>query len=169
MRCSGWPANFVRSSGSWVAMPTEQVLRWHFRSMMQPRTISGAVAASGGDVAAGLELAVGLDDDAASEVVQDQDLLRLRDAKLPGQAGVLDRRLGRGAGAAAIAADQDDVAVALRHAGGDGADAVLGNELHVDAGPRVGVLQVVDELGEVLDRVDVVVGRRRDKLDAGRG
>ena len=34
--CSGLPANFSRSFGSWVAMPTGQVLRWQTRIMMQP-------------------------------------------------------------------------------------------------------------------------------------
>ena len=57
----------------------------------------------------------------------------------------------------------------LGDAGGDRADADLGDQLDVDAGARVGVLQVVDELGEVLDGVDVVVRRRRDQADAGRG
>ena len=38
----------------------------------------------------------------------------------------------------------------------------------VDPGPRVGVLEVVDQLGEVLDGVDVVVRRRRDEADARR-
>ena len=42
--CSGSPAKRLRSSGSCVAMPTEQVLRWHLRSMMQPMTTIGAVA-----------------------------------------------------------------------------------------------------------------------------
>ena len=100
--------------------------------------------------------------------LRDEHLLRLGDAELPGQAGVLDRRLRRGAGAAAVAADQDDVAVALGDAGGDRADAELGDELDVDARLRVRVLEVVDQLAEVLDRVDVVVRRRRDQLDAGR-
>ena len=33
----------ARSSGSCVAMPTGQVLRWHLRIMMQPSAMSGAV------------------------------------------------------------------------------------------------------------------------------
>ena len=61
------------------------------------------------------------------------------------------------------------VGVRLRHAGGDGADADLGDELDRDARFRVGAAQVVDQLLEVLDRVDVVVGRRRDQPDARRG
>ena len=43
--CSGLPANFLRSSGSCVAMPTGQVFRWHLRIMMQPMVTSAA----GGD------------------------------------------------------------------------------------------------------------------------
>ena len=57
----------------------------------------------------------------------------------------------------------------LGHAGGDGADAGGGDQLHADPGVRVDLLQVVDELGQILDRVDVVVRRRRDQGHAGRG
>ncbi len=42
--CSAWPANFSRSFGFCVAMPTGQVSRWQTRIMMQPMTTSGAVA-----------------------------------------------------------------------------------------------------------------------------
>ena len=44
MTCSGLPWNLARSTGSWVATPTGQVLRWHLRIMMQPAAIKGAVA-----------------------------------------------------------------------------------------------------------------------------
>src|SRR5437762_2268597 len=43
MTCSGLPWNFLRSSGSCVATPTGQVLRWQTRIMMQPEEMSGAV------------------------------------------------------------------------------------------------------------------------------
>ena len=56
----------------------------------------------------------------------------------------------------------------LGHAHRDGADSRLGHELHRDRGGRIDVLQVVDQLGEVFYRVDVVVWRRRDERDAGR-
>ncbi len=42
--CSGRPVNLARSTGSCVATPTGQVLRWHLRIMMQPSATSGAVA-----------------------------------------------------------------------------------------------------------------------------
>ncbi len=43
MTCSGVPLKRLRSTGSCVATPTGQVLRWHLRIMMQPAAMSGAV------------------------------------------------------------------------------------------------------------------------------
>ena len=120
-------------------------------------------------VAPGLQLAVDLHDDAVAQAVAQQRLLGLGEAELPRDPGVLERGQRRRAGPAVVARDQHDVGVGLGHAGGDGADTDLGHELHVDPGRRVGGLQVVDELGDVLDRVDVVVRRRRDEPDPGRG
>ena len=129
----------------------------------------GAEQRGDDDVAAGLELAVGLHDDPVAQAVEQQRLLGLGQAELPGGAGVLERGQRRGAGAAVVAGDEHDVGVRLGDAGGDRADADLGDQLDVHARLRVGVLEVVDQLGEVLDRVDVVVRRRRDQPDAGRG
>ena len=128
----------------------------------------GAEQRGDDDVAAGLQLAVGLDRDAAAQVVEHQGLVRLGEPELPGQARVRDRGLRRGAGAAVVAADQHDVGMRLGDAGGDRADADLGHQLDADARLAVGVLQVVDELGQVLDGVDVVVRRRGDEADARR-
>ena len=114
-------------------------------------------------VAAGLELPVHLHDDAVAEAVEEQDLLRFGEAELPGDAGVLDRGQRRRAGAAVMPRDQHDVGVGLGHASGDGPHADLGDELDVHARHGIGVLQIVDELREVLDRVDVVMRRRRNQ------
>ena len=118
------------------------------------------------NVASGLHATVGLDHDAPTKVVLHENLLGLGDSKLPGQSGVLDRRLRGGARAAAVSADQNDVAMPFRYASRDGAHAGFGHEFDVDASAGIGVLEVVDELRQILDRVDVVVRRRRDELDA---
>ena len=80
-------------------------------------------------VAAGAHLAVGLDEDARAEVVAEQRLLV---SAMPISHGMpaLDRGLRRGAGAAVVARDHHVVGVRLRHPGGDGAHADLGDELH---------------------------------------
>ncbi len=128
----------------------------------------GAEQRGDDDVAPGLDLPVHLDDDPVAKTVEDEGLLGLGEPELPRTAGVLEARQRRGAGAAVVPRDEDDVGVRLAHARRDRADADLGDELDVDPGLRVGVLEVVDELGEILDRVDVVVRRRRDEPDARR-
>ena len=55
------------------------------------------------------------------------------------------------------------------HAGGHRAHPDLGDQLHMDPANRVGVLQVVDELGEIFDGIDVVVRRWRDQSDTRGG
>ena len=62
--------------------------------------------------------------------------------------------------------DGQVLGLGLDDAAGDHADAHLGHELDADASARIGRLQVVDELGQVLDRVDVVMRRRRDETHA---
>ena len=81
-------------------------------------------------VAAGADAAVDLHGDAAAQPVGDQRLVGLGEPDLPRRAGVLDRGERRGAGAALEARDGDVVGARLRDAGGDGADADLGDELH---------------------------------------
>src|SRR3546814_13307465 len=50
----------------------------------------------------------------------------------------------------------------------DGADPRRADELDADARLRIDLLEVVDELREILDRIDVVMWRRRDKHHARR-
>ena len=113
-----------------------------------------------GDVASRLELAVGLQDHTPPQPVLDEHLLGLGDPELPRQPRVLYGRERRGARPAVVARDGYVVGLRFRHACRDRPDPDLGDELHAYPGPWVGVLQVVDELRQVLDRVDVVVGRR---------
>ncbi|GBD45728.1 hypothetical protein HRbin41_00543 [bacterium HR41] len=120
------------------------------------------------DIAAGAHLAVDLDEDPRAQVVAQQRLLRLGEPDLPGDAGVLDRRERRRAGAAIVASDNHVVGVGLGDPSSDRADTDLGHQLDRDPRARVGAAQVVDQLLEVFDRVDVVVRRRRDQTDAGR-
>ena len=122
-----------------------------------------------GHVAAGLQLAVGLDVNAAAKIVQHERLVRFGQAEFPRRARVFDGRERRRAGAAVVAGDEHHVRVRLGDAGGDGADADFGDELHADARVAVGVLQVVNQLRQIFDGINVVVRRRRNQADARRG
>ena len=118
-------------------------------------------------VTAGLHLPVGLEQDAIAQAVEHERLLRLGYAQFPRDAGMFDRRERAGAGAAVVPADEYLVGVSLGDACGDRAHAHLGHQLHGDFGFGVGALQIVDQLGQILDGVDIVVGRRRDERYAG--
>ena len=120
-------------------------------------------------VPAGAHAAVRLDRDASAQAVQDQGLVGLGQPDLPGRAGVLDGGQRAGAGAAVVAGDGHMVRMGLGDPGGHGAHADLGDQLDGDARPGIDVLQVMDELGQVLDRVDIVVRRRRDQAHARGG
>jgi hypothetical protein len=86
-------------------------------------------------------------------------LFKTSQAELPRDAGVLDRRLRRSAGAPVVTADQDHVRVGLGHAGGDGADPDFRHQLHADARVVVRVLEVVDQFREIFNRVNVMMRR----------
>jgi hypothetical protein len=81
---------------------------------------------------------------------------------------VLDARLGRRARAAVVTGDQDHVGVTLGDACGHRAHAHFGDQLDADARLVVGILEVVDQLGQIFDRIDVVVRGRRNQPHARR-
>ena len=73
---------------------------------------------------------------------------------------MLDRRERARSCPSVGAGDVDHVGECLGHAGCDYADSGRGDELDRDGGMRIRLLEVEDELGQVFDRVDVVVRRR---------
>ena len=107
-----------------------------------------------------LEAAIGAQQHAVTQTVLQQRAVHLGETQLPGTASVLDGAQWRGAGAAVMAGNLDHISVGLRHTSGDGADADLGHQLHAHRGCRVHLMQVVNQLGKILDRIDVVVRRR---------
>mmetsp|Transcript_22651 Transcript_22651/g.65931 ORF Transcript_22651/g.65931 Transcript_22651/m.65931 type:complete len:300 (+) Transcript_22651:1079-1978(+) len=120
-------------------------------------------------VAPVLQLAVGLELHPGPEVVQHQGLLRFGDPELPGQPRALHPGPGRGPGAAVVAADGHVVGLGLGHARGHHADPNLRHQLHRYLSLGLGVLQVVDQLRQVLNRVNVVVRRGADQPDTRGG
>jgi hypothetical protein len=178
MTFSGAPVKRARSSSSWVQTPTGQVLEWHWRTMMQPMAIRLAVPmpnSSAPNIAAmTMSRPVRMPPSARSRT-EWRRLLSVRtwlasDSPIShGPPANFTEVCGAGAGAADVAGDQDHVRLGLGDASGDGADAGHGDQLHGDHGVGIDLLQVVDELGEVLDGIDVVVRRRGDQHHARRG
>ena len=59
--------------------------------------------------------------------------------------------------------DQDDIGFGFSDSCSNRAYANFGDEFDINAGFRIGILEIVNELCHVLNRVDVMVRRRRDK------
>ena len=144
MTCSGWPVKRLRSTGSCVATPTGQVLRWHLRIMMQPAAISGAVAKPNSSAPSSAPTTtsrpVRMPPSTCTAMrlrsrLAHQRLMGLGEADLPGRAGMLDRGQRRSAGAALEARDGHVVGARLGDAGGDRADADFGHQLDRDIAP----------------------------------
>src|SRR6202023_3327598 len=192
MTCSGWPVKRLRSTGSWVATPTGQVLRWHLRIMMQPAAISGAVAkpnSSAPSIAPTTtsrpvrmppstctamrprrRLATSVWCVSASPISHGLpacliDVSGL--APVPPSKPAIVTWSARALETPAATARDAHVGGARRGAARrDRADADFGDELHRHVAGRVDVLEVEDELRQVLDRVDVMMRWRRDEADA---
>ena len=120
-----------------------------------------------GYVPARLHLPVGFENHPASKVVPQKRLVGLGYSELPGKSRVLYAALGRGPRAPRGSAYEYHVRVTLGHAGGYGSHSGLGDELDVYPRAAVRVLEIVDELGEVLYRVYVVVRGRRYETHPG--
>ena len=101
MTCSGWPVNFLRErrvlggdahrAGVQVALAHHDAAHGDQRRGGEAELL-GAQQRGDDDVAAGLQLAVRLDADAAAQVVHHQHLLGFGEAEFPGHAGMLDAR-----------------------------------------------------------------------------
>ena len=117
----------------------------------------GAEAVQFDDVVAGAVAAVGPDLDPVAQAGLHQRPVHGAGADVGGQADVAQRVLTGGAGAALEAGEGDDVRPRLGDPEADRAD--VRHHRHLDRDAHVGVdrLQLVDQLGQVLDRVEVVV------------
>ena len=104
--------------------------------------------------------AIGPQQHPIAQAVLEQAAMDLGETQLPGAAGVFDRTERRGAGTAVVAGNLDHIGIGLGHASGDRADTNLGHQLHRHLGSGMDLVQVVDQLGQVLNGIDVVVGRR---------
>src|SRR5258708_18176820 len=78
---------------------------------------------------------------------------------------MLDRAEWGGTGAAVVTADENYVRMRFCHTGRDGTDADLGHQLHSNTRLWIDVFQVVDQLREILNRIDVVMRGRRNQTD----
>src|SRR5690606_31988023 len=118
---------------------------------------------------AGLHPAVGPQLDLMAQTRFDERDMRELRADLRRQPDMLQRMDARRAGAAVEAGQRYDVRAGLGDPDRDRADA--GDDRHLDDDLRLVIarfLQLADELRQILNRIDIMVVRRRDEVGADR-
>jgi hypothetical protein len=88
------------------------------------------------------------------------------DAELPGKSSVFYSGPAAGSRSAVVTGNGDVFRFALGHSNGHDAHADDGHQFDRDAGLRIGAFQVVNQFGQILDRVNVVMRRRRYQADS---
>jgi len=86
--------------------------------------------------------------------------VRFGQTKFPRKAGIVNGTARCRAGSAVIAGDEHRLRTCLGDACGNGADARFGNKLDGDLRIFICAFQIVNQLRQILDRVDIMVRRR---------
>src|ERR1039457_2465372 len=176
MTCSGWPVKRARRTGSWVAMPTEQVFRWHLRIMMQPMAMSGVVAKPNSSAPSRAAITMSRPVCNLPSVCTVMRLRRSLSSRTcwgsarpssQGNPACLIEISGEAPVPACIARDEHHIGMRLGDAGSYCSHTDFRDQLDGNACLGIDVLEVVDELRQILDGVDVVMRRRRDQAYAG--
>ena len=115
------------------------------------------------DVLRRLQLTVGLQAYLVAQAVHHQRLLRLGKSNLWRDASETHRAGRAGTRTSLGAADDNEVGFRFRHTGSNRSHPTLCDEFHADGSGGINILQVEDELCQVLNAIDVVMRRRRDK------
>ena len=100
------------------------------------------------------------------QIVHCKNLVRLRQTHFPRKTRIFDRRRRGRTRTTIVAGDQDHIRFRLCHASRNCANARRRNQLHRHLTARVDLLEVVDELRQILDRINVVVRRWGDQRHA---
>ena len=115
------------------------------------------------DIPTSPDLTVGLNSHSASQVVQHQSLVSLGKTQLPRKTGVLDGCPFGSTGTTVVTRNGDVIGLGLDYTAGNDANTNFRHKLDRDSSTRIGSFEIINELLKVLDRIDIVVRRRRDK------
>ena len=86
--------------------------------------------------------------------------MRFGQTKLPRKTSIVNGTARGRAGSAVIAGNEHRLRACLGNTCGNGTNARLGDELDGNISVFVGAFQIVDQLCQILDRVDIMVRRR---------
>mmetsp|Transcript_27317 Transcript_27317/g.66294 ORF Transcript_27317/g.66294 Transcript_27317/m.66294 type:complete len:207 (+) Transcript_27317:1261-1881(+) len=103
--------------------------------------------------------------DTVTKVIVEKCRVGFRETKLPWATSMLDRRKRGSTSTTITTRNLDNIGVSLGNTTGDGSDTNTRDQLDRNAGTFVDGMQIVNQLCQILNTVDIVVRRRRDKGD----
>ena len=106
------------------------------------------------------QAAISLQANLATQVIGSQRLLGFGKPQLPGRTGVADRRQRARRCTAIVPGHRDQVGVRLSHTCGNRTDAGLRDQLHRHQSLRIDLFEIENQLGQILDGIDIVMRRR---------
>ena len=118
-------------------------------------------------VTAAHQLTVCLDPYLITKSVHDQRLVCLCKSKLPGKSCIVNGVPRCRTGTAVITGDQDNLCTGLCNTGCNSTNTSLRNQLDTDPCLLVGILQIINQLCQILDRINIVMRRWGDQTYAG--
>ena len=152
----------------------EVTLSHHYASERNKRSSSKAPLfrakqTSNSNIPTSTDLTISLHNNTTTQIIEDECLVSLSKTKLPRETGVLDTSPAGSTSTTIVTRNQNVIGPGLSDTGSDDTDTSLGDELDGDTRAGVGALQVVDELLQILNRVNVVVRRRGNQTNTGSG
>mmetsp|Transcript_51252 Transcript_51252/g.116742 ORF Transcript_51252/g.116742 Transcript_51252/m.116742 type:complete len:220 (-) Transcript_51252:3061-3720(-) len=158
----------AHGAGVQVALPHHVATHGNQWSSGEPEELS-AEQRSNNHIATVPQLAVGLQRHTPAQTVEHESLVGLGQAEFPRAPSVLDSGPSGRPGASVVAGDQDVISLALGDTCCDDTHSHFGHQLHAHIRSRVGILQIKDQLGQILNGIDVVVRGRRNQPNTGGG
>ena len=115
------------------------------------------------DVTTGFQLSVHLQHHLPAQTVQYKGLLRFTQSQFRRDTGIADTGGRRSPRASFRTGDDNKVGFCFGHSGCNGSYAAFSYQFHTDLGTGIYILQVEDQLCQVLNRINVVMGRGRNQ------
>src|SRR5262249_37826682 len=149
-----------------VTLPRHHATDCYYRGGSEPEFVR-AQHCSDYHVATCFQPSINSQPDPVAKSVEQQHLLSLSQTQLPRGAGVLYRAEGRRPGSPVVSGNMNDFCVSLCDTGSNCANSRFRYELDRYSSARVHLLQVINELCQIFDRVNVVMRWRGDQCDSG--
>mmetsp|Transcript_13155 Transcript_13155/g.18842 ORF Transcript_13155/g.18842 Transcript_13155/m.18842 type:complete len:210 (+) Transcript_13155:1432-2061(+) len=112
------------------------------------------------DITTSLELTVGLEFDSVAQSVENEGLLCFCKAEFPRKSSAFQSSPCGSTGSSVMTTDSDMISNSLGNSSSYNSHTDLGNQFHGNFSSWLGILQIMDKLRQIFDRVNIMMGWR---------